>query len=348
MNINRIIFCDSENIQKDTLKALEVAREDDLVIIMCSPNTFKIEVYELNYFSECKGGIELFNCSSGTQNAMDFYIVSEVVASMVRNEANEYFIISNDKGYSPLIKLWNTRGYKLHLISDPDLLRYNLDNRRILQGNDVVNDFKTKNKVTYQVDGIKSLKFDNRTIVLKQMESYDDYEEVQEEIEEDSEDVVDNVTEDVAEEKSEIAIKIEEATKKAEENAQKKEMESSEEKEKVEDELKASEQEKIQQLNDSIKEAKEEAKKKDQEEIKDVTLEALEDEVLPTREFNTKKINQYVGSLSASKLKDLMTVISDYTDYTDEVEDLLKGIFKRNQSTYVEKVKNSWSMYRHE
>ena len=182
LNSSRIIFCDSENIQKDTIKVLELCRDDDLVIIMCSPNTFKIEVGELSYFTLCKGGIELFNCSSGTQNAMDFYIVSEIVSSMVRNEANEYFILSNDKGYSPLIKLWNNRGYKLHLISDPDLLRYNLGSRRIVQG-DAVADYKSKNTPVYEVESINNFKFDNRTLVLKNMNS-NNYVNVDESIEE--------------------------------------------------------------------------------------------------------------------------------------------------------------------
>lgn len=351
MNINRIIFCDSENIQKDTLKVLEVAREDDLIVVMCSPNTFKIEVYELNYFSECKGGIELFNCSAGTQNAMDFYIVSEVVASMARGEANEYFIISNDKGYSPLIKLWNTRGYKLHLISDPDLLRYDLDNRRILQGTDVVNDFKQKNKVLYQVDGIKNLKFDNRTIVLKRMIDTNETEEETEEVSEaevvstdtivnDESKVIESIEE--PKEKSEIAIKIEEASKEIEE----KHLEVGV-KEAVDTENNL-EKEKVQQLNDSIKEFKEKVKKKETEELKDMSLEDLQDATLPTRDFNIKKIKENVGQLSASKEKDLLTVISDYTEYTEEVEDLLKGIFRRNQNTYLEKIKNSWNVYRHE
>ena len=316
MNINRIIFCDSENIQKDVLKALEVLREDDYLIIMCSPNTFKIEVQELSYFRECKGGIEIFNCSAGTQNAMDFYIVSEVVSSMSKSEAKEYYILSNDKGYSPLIKLWNNRGYKLHLISDPDLLRYNLESRRIIQGDEAVKEFKDKNesKIEYQVEAIKGLKFENRSIVLKPMDAS-----------------LKNSTET----QNNTDVKNEEHKNNDEETTRL-------------EEAKALEEAKIQKMNELIKKTQADAKQKEMDKLKDVPLEDLEDDALSNKDYNIKRIRSFIGVISTSKEKDLLTVISENKEFNEDVENMIRGIFKRQQNTYVEKVRDSWDMYRHE
>lgn len=111
-----LIFIDFENVHNTGLKDLENLTKNETVFLFYSKNTPHLPMEIVAKISKSLASIELMESGVG-KNAMDFVIAS-YLGNMINKHGKkaDYFILSKDKGYKPLVDFW--ADYKVDLISD--------------------------------------------------------------------------------------------------------------------------------------------------------------------------------------------------------------------------------------
>jgi len=126
-----IYFVDTENQGTHYVNDLLTLTSNDKVILMYTDYGPKFSYPQIENFINTKANIVMEYCFSGTPNALDFQISSRIGSilkeSLMEDEGgfsvhapyrNVYFgntpkiiIVSEDKGYYPLVEYWRARGY---------------------------------------------------------------------------------------------------------------------------------------------------------------------------------------------------------------------------------------------
>ena len=111
-----LIFIDFENVHNTGLKDLENLTKNETIFLFYSKNTPHLPMEIVAKISKSLANIELMESGVG-KNAMDFVIAS-YLGNMINKYGKkaDYFILSKDKGYKPLVDFWE--GYDVELISD--------------------------------------------------------------------------------------------------------------------------------------------------------------------------------------------------------------------------------------
>lgn len=111
-----LIFIDFENVHNTGLKDLENLTKNETVFLFYSKNTPHLPMEIVAKISKSLASIELMESGVG-KNAMDFVIAS-YLGNMINKYGKkaDYFILSKDKGYKPLVDFWED--YDVELISD--------------------------------------------------------------------------------------------------------------------------------------------------------------------------------------------------------------------------------------
>lgn len=111
-----LIFIDFENVHNTGLKDLENLTKNETVFLFYSKNTPHLPMEIVAKISKSLASIELMESGVG-KNAMDFVIAS-YLGNMINKHGKkaDYFILSKDKGYKPLVDFW--ADYDVELISD--------------------------------------------------------------------------------------------------------------------------------------------------------------------------------------------------------------------------------------
>lgn len=135
ISYSRIFFVDTENQGTQYVEDLNHLGFEDKVILMYTDYAPKFGYPQIESFINSKATIITDYCFSGTPNALDFQISSRIGAILkeivnskqdarplsslmsAENVATvpKIYLVTNDTGYYPLIKYWNTRGYELYV-----------------------------------------------------------------------------------------------------------------------------------------------------------------------------------------------------------------------------------------
>ena len=111
-----LIFVDFENVHNTGLDGLENLTENEIVYLFYSKNTPYLPIDIVAKISKSPATFELIESGVG-KNAMDFVIASYLGYMINENEDNaKYYILSKDKGYTPLIDFWED--IDVEMISD--------------------------------------------------------------------------------------------------------------------------------------------------------------------------------------------------------------------------------------
>ncbi len=101
-----LIFVDFENVHNTGLNGLENLTEKETVYLFYSKNTPHLPMDIVAKISKSKAVIELIESGVG-KNAMDFVIASFLGYQISEHDDSvNYFILSKDKGYKPIIEFW--------------------------------------------------------------------------------------------------------------------------------------------------------------------------------------------------------------------------------------------------
>lgn len=106
------IFVDTENIQNlqgyCRLEDLDLNRADEIILFF-SQNTKSVKVEVLNFLLSlgCKIKSEVIEVKGA--NSLDFHIITNLAVK--HSKRNEYYILSNDKGYDSSVEQFKLLGY---------------------------------------------------------------------------------------------------------------------------------------------------------------------------------------------------------------------------------------------
>lgn len=101
---------DYENVSVDGMKGLSELTAEDNLYIFYSEKADRMTFDLYRRLSECRARQEFFCASVGTKNALDFQLVSILGYKVARDEKAAFVIVSRDKGFDCVVKLWASRG----------------------------------------------------------------------------------------------------------------------------------------------------------------------------------------------------------------------------------------------
>lgn len=160
--MKRIFLVDTENVNITALSSANKLNEEDMIILFVTERTnlFQFAKNKLACLNT-KANILKINVTTGGKNSLDFQLVSYLglIIGEHRYEANNYYIVSKDRGFlSSISLLENCTDYKIELIDSIS---------NLLQDDDVDNIIdkfiekgfrpKTAIKMTLILSGAKSL-----------------------------------------------------------------------------------------------------------------------------------------------------------------------------------------------
>lgn len=128
--MKRIFLVDTENVNITALSSANKLNEEDMIILFVTERTnlFHFAKDKLKCLNT-KANILRINVATGGKNSLDFQLVSYLglIIGEHRYEANNYYIVSKDRGFLSSINLLeNCTDYKIELINSiSDLFQEN-------------------------------------------------------------------------------------------------------------------------------------------------------------------------------------------------------------------------------
>ena len=118
--MKRIFLVDTENVNITALSSANKLNKEDIIILFVTERT-NLAQFSKDKLSciNTKANILRINVTTGTKNSLDFQLVSYLglIIGEHRYEANDYYIISKDRGFlSSINLLQNCTDYKIELI----------------------------------------------------------------------------------------------------------------------------------------------------------------------------------------------------------------------------------------
>lgn len=160
--MKRIFLVDTENVNITALSSANKLNEEDIIILFVTERTnlFQFGRDELRCINT-KANILKINVTTGVKNSLDFQLVSYLglIIGEHRYEANNYYIVSKDRGFLSSINLLeNCTDYKIELISSISQL-FNENDVDNMIDKFIAKGFKTKTaiKMTLILAGAKSM-----------------------------------------------------------------------------------------------------------------------------------------------------------------------------------------------
>lgn len=119
--MKRIFLVDTENVNITALSSANKLNEEDIIILFVTERTnlFQFGRDKLKCLNT-KANILKINVATGVKNSLDFQLVSYLgfIIGQHRYEANDYYIVSKDRGFLSSINLLeNCTDYKIELIN---------------------------------------------------------------------------------------------------------------------------------------------------------------------------------------------------------------------------------------
>ncbi|MPM62954.1 hypothetical protein SDC9_109832 [bioreactor metagenome] len=119
--MKRIFLVDTENVNITALSSANKLNEEDIIILFVTERTnlFQFGRDKLKCLNT-KANILKINVTTGVKNSLDFQLVSYLglIIGQHRYEANNYYIVSKDRGFISSINLLeNCTDYKIELIN---------------------------------------------------------------------------------------------------------------------------------------------------------------------------------------------------------------------------------------
>lgn len=119
--MKRIFLVDTENVNITALSSANKLNEEDIIILFVTEKTnlFQFGRDKLKCLNT-KSNILKIDVTTGVKNSLDFQLVSYLglIIGQHRYEANNYYIVSKDRGFLSSINLLeNCTDYKIELIN---------------------------------------------------------------------------------------------------------------------------------------------------------------------------------------------------------------------------------------
>ena len=100
--MSKVLLIDYENVQNVDLS--QMARVDCLVCVFTGSSQSKIPIELVSSAQVLGHRLKWIRIEGSGPNALDFHIAYYLGASISKTPGNEYYVLSKDKGFDPLIK----------------------------------------------------------------------------------------------------------------------------------------------------------------------------------------------------------------------------------------------------
>ncbi len=109
---------DSENVNDNWLMLLNMADEEDEIIIFYTKKSPHMSYTSVIKLLQEKRAIQFEECFEG-QNALDFQLISYLGYLIGKDgqESTEYIVMSNDTGFDPAVRFWKKKGVTVNRIN---------------------------------------------------------------------------------------------------------------------------------------------------------------------------------------------------------------------------------------
>ena len=109
---------DSENVNDNWLMLLDMADENDEIIIFYTKNSPHMAYASVIKLLQEKRTIQFEACFEG-QNALDFQLISYLgyLIGTDPSESSEFIVMSNDTGFDPAVRFWKKKGFVVNRIN---------------------------------------------------------------------------------------------------------------------------------------------------------------------------------------------------------------------------------------
>ncbi len=109
---------DSENVNDNWLMLLDMAGENDEIIIFYTKNSPHMAYSSVIKLLQERRTIQFEECFEG-QNALDFQLISYLgyLIGTDESESPEFIVMSNDTGFDPAVRFWKKKGFVVNRIN---------------------------------------------------------------------------------------------------------------------------------------------------------------------------------------------------------------------------------------
>lgn len=115
-------FIDYENVSVHGFEGLESLSDQAEICIFYTANADKLTFSLHEKLLSTKAKIQLIRTEASGKNALDFQLSTWLGYLIAQHEAagrkEQYYIVSKDAGFAPILKFWAGRGVELRQISD--------------------------------------------------------------------------------------------------------------------------------------------------------------------------------------------------------------------------------------
>lgn len=121
-NPRSVYLIDTENVTSEWIGKVKILTPNDKVVMFCGPSSAGIPFYRMEEFLKDypTRQIECFSTSPG-HNAMDFHICAKLGMMLAKAPNSNYYIISKDTGYDPLVSTLRHQGFHAYRVTCAEL-----------------------------------------------------------------------------------------------------------------------------------------------------------------------------------------------------------------------------------
>lgn len=111
--MRNIFFVDSENVSDCWIQLFDYMSDDDRILVFYTDKSPHMSYANVIALKQSSIEPEFILCENGTDNALDFQLVTYLGAYTVKNPDDNLIIVSRDKGFDSVVRFWTDRGYQV-------------------------------------------------------------------------------------------------------------------------------------------------------------------------------------------------------------------------------------------
>ena len=109
--MRNIFFVDSENVGDSWIQLFDYLNDDDCILVFYTDKSPNMSYANVVALKQSPFEPEFILCENGTDNALDFQLVTYLGSYTVKNPDDNLIIVSKDKGFDSVVHFWTERGY---------------------------------------------------------------------------------------------------------------------------------------------------------------------------------------------------------------------------------------------
>lgn len=111
--MKNIFFVDSENVGDSWIELFDYLNDEDIILVFYTDKSPNMSYKNLIALKQSPFFPEFIMCENGTENSLDFQLVTCLGSYTIKNPEDNLIIVSKDKGFDSVVHFWSNRGYNI-------------------------------------------------------------------------------------------------------------------------------------------------------------------------------------------------------------------------------------------